>query len=199
MKFISFYTGQYQWDAEQLIKSMVKLGINNYEVDYLDSVGSWESNTQLKASFILEKLKQNDSVIWTDADSRIRQKPSFFSTITTDVGMFFLPKDKSDNFTLPKTSILQNVDEYLQSSTMYFKNNERVISLLESWIKINQKDTQQWDQWTLQVALQQSDVSITRLPPQYVWFDGNNSPIYAGTRPVIEHTQASRRFKDKNR
>jgi hypothetical protein len=199
MKFISFYTGHYQWDAEQLIKSMVKLGINNYDVEYRDQIGNWEANTQMKASFILAKLKENDAVVWTDADSRIRQVPSFFDTITTDVGMFSLPKELSGGFTLPKHSILNNVDSYLQSGTMYFKNNDKVIKLLERWIEINAQDSQQWDQWTLQVALQESDITITQLPPEYVWMDGNNSPLYADTRPVIEHTQASRRFKDKIR
>jgi hypothetical protein len=199
MKFISFYTGHYQWDAEQLIKSMNKLRITNHDVEYRDRIGSWEANTQMKAPFILEKLKQNDAVVWTDADSRVRQIPSFFDTITTDVGMFFLPKELAGEFTLPKHSILQNVDSYLQSGTMYFKNNDKVIKLLERWIELNDQDSQQWDQWTLQVALQESDVTITQLPPEYVWMDGVVASAYHDKSPVIEHTQASRRFKDKIR
>lgn len=199
MKFISFYTGHYQWDAEQLIKSMNKLRITNYDVEYRDRVGSWEANTQIKAPFILEKLKENDSVVWTDADSRLRQIPSFFDTITTDVGMFFLPKELAGGFTLPKHSILQNVDSYLQSGTMYFKNNDKVIKLLERWIELNSQDSQQWDQWTLQVALDESDITITQLPPEYVWMDGVVASAYHNKSPVIEHTQASRRFKDKIR
>jgi hypothetical protein len=78
---------------------------------------------------------------------------------------------------------------------MYFKNNDRVIKLLETWIELNKKDSQQWDQWTLQVALQNSDVTITHLPPEYIWITGMDSIA----RPVIEHTQASRRFKSKIR
>jgi len=199
MKFISFYTGHYQWDAQELIKSMVKLGINNYDVEYRDQIGNWEANTQMKAPFILGKLKENDAVVWTDADSRIRQVPSFFNTITTDVALLFMPKEFASSFILPEHSILQNVDSYLQSGTMYFKNNDKVIKLLERWIELNSQDPRQWDQWTLQVALQESDVTITHLPPQYVYINGDISQLYTGMRPVIEHTQASRRFKSKIR
>jgi hypothetical protein len=195
MKFVSFYTGHYEWDAEQLKKSMTKFGIDTSNIEPREQVGSWEANTQMKAPFILEKLLKNDSVIWTDADSRIRQTPSFFDTITTDVGLFFLPKELAGGWVPPEHSILKNVDSYLQSGTMYFKNNDRVIKLLETWIELNKKDSQQWDQWTLQVALQNSDVTITHLPPEYIWITGMDSIA----RPVIEHTQASRRFKSKIR
>jgi len=190
MKFISFYTGHYEWDAEQLKKSMNKLGIRNYDVEYRDRVGNWEANTQMKAPFILEKLKENDAVVWTDADSRIRQIPTFFDTIDTDIGVFYLTKEQADGFVPPDNSIIKGADRYLQSGTMYFKNNRKVIKLLKRWIELNDKDNQQWDQWTLQVAIDESDVTVTQLPSEYIWMEN----VSVG-RPVIEHTQASRRFK----
>lgn len=198
-KIISFYTGHYEWDAEQLKKSMNKLGIKNYDVEYRDRVGDWEANTQMKAPFILEKLKENDAVVWTDADSRVRQIPSFFDTITTDIGVFYLPKELAGGFVPPDHSIIKDVEYYLQSGTMFFKNNEKVIKLLERWIELNKQDSRQWDQWTLQVAILESDVTVTQLPPEYVWMDGVVSPVYENRGPVIEHTQASRRFRDKIR
>lgn len=192
-KIISFYTGHYQWDAEQLMKSMRKLDIHNFEVEYRDRVGNWEANTQMKAPFILDKLKQNDAVVWTDADSRVRKIPSFFDTITTDIGVLFLQKELAPQFSLPEHACIQNVDYYLQSGTMYFKNNERVVKLLERWIELNNQDPRQWDQWTLQKAILESDVTVTQLPPEYVYMND----IFKTISPVIEHTQASRRFKDK--
>jgi hypothetical protein len=194
MKIISFYTGHYEWDAEQLKKSMNKLGIINYDVEYRDGVGSWESNTQMKCNFILEKLKENDSVVWTDADSRVREIPSFFDTIETDVGFYFLPAECANDFKLPDHSILKSPISYLQSGTMFFRNTKSTINLLHKWNELNSLDNRQWDQWTLQVALAQSDVTITELPESYVWVDGVNSGS-----PVIEHLQASRKFKAKIR
>lgn len=196
MKFISFYTEDYTQDAEFLKKSLENYGIDSSNVEYRERVGLWEANTQMKAEFILEKLRENDAVVWTDADSRILQNPSFFDTITTDVGLFFLPIELSDGFVPPEYSILKNPDSYLQSGTMYFKNNERVIKLLEDWIELNKRDSQQWDQWTLQVILQNSDVTITQLPPEYVW-TWFVAKFYPNREPVIKHTQASERSKNK--
>lgn len=189
MKFISFYTGHYEWDAKQLKKSFDKRGITNYEIEYIDNTGSWVSNTQLKAPFILEKLLQNDSVVWTDADSRIEHIPSLFDSIDTDTAFRFF---KDSSFNLPEHSIIKGVDSYLQSGTMYFKNTPDVINLLKSWIELNEADRTQWDQWTLQHCLSKSNVTVTELPESYVFIDGVSSG-----ECIIRHTQASRRFKDK--
>lgn len=196
---ISFYTGHYQWDAEQLMKSMNKLGINNYQVEYRDRVGSWEANTQMKAPFILEKLKQNKAVVWTDADSRVRQIPTFFDKVDADIAVFYLPKEHAGDFNPPEHSLVRGFDKFLQSGTMYFRNTSRTIKLMERWIELNQEDSRQWDQWTLQVAIDESGIPVENLPPEYVWVESTNVPAYGKRAPVFEHTQASRRFKDKIR
>jgi hypothetical protein len=197
IKFISFYTETYEQDARQLKNSLTKFGIDDSDINYREQVGSWAANTQMKAQFILEKLRENDAVVWTDADSQILQTPSFFDTISTDVGLFFIPQELALGWQPPEYSILQNTDRYLQSGTMYFKNNARVIRLLEAWIALNKKDSRQWDQWTLQLVLQNSDVSITQLPPEYVWAP-YVSKVYSPRDPVIEHGQASLRIKQKS-
>jgi hypothetical protein len=196
MKFVSFYTEHYVRHAKFLKKSLEAIGIDSSGIEYRQSVGPWVANTQIKAEFILEKLKQNDAVVWTDADSRVLKPPVFFDSIDTDVAVFFLPKDLADDFVLPAHSILKNPNKYLQSGTMYFKNNPRVIKLLETWIDINKKDSQQWDQWTLQVALENSDVSITQLPPEYIWAPFI-AKMYSNRIPVIDHLQASGVLKNK--
>lgn len=194
-KFISFYTKKYEHDANLLKNSLQKFGISDSDVDYRESIGLWVANTQMKAKFILEKLRKYDAVIWTDADSIIVDKPDIFDTITTDVAFYFISKDLVSEWNMPNHSILKNADSYLQSGTMYFKNNDKVIKLLESWIELNEKDSNQWDQWTLQAALQNSDVTVTQLPPEYYW-----TPFvaraYPSGKPTIIHTQASDRIKD---
>jgi mannosyltransferase OCH1-like enzyme len=194
-KFISFYTEDYIEESELLKSSLKKYGIDSSNVEHRERKGSWEVNTQMKAEFILEKLKVSDCVVWMDADSYLLQKPSFFEGIITDVGFFFLPAELSKDFILPKHSILKDVDKYLQSGTMYFKNNERVIKLLETWIEINKKDSRQWDQWTLQMALENSDVSITQLPAEYIAADFIDE-IFSITSPVIKHTNSSSRVRN---
>ena len=204
MKFVSYYTDLYAGDAEQLIKSLARQGIQDFKVERRPQLGSWERNTQYKASFILEKLLEGDPVVWTDADSRIRQYPTLFDTMDSDVGFFYLTKDQVPDFELPKNSILSqesiNRDGYLQSGTMFFNYTPKTIELLKMWISINEQDTVQWDQWTLQTAAQQiPGLTISKLPPEYVWIDGVSVEIFGSRKPVIEHLQASRKYKEKLR
>jgi hypothetical protein len=106
-----------------------------------------------------------------------------------------MPKEMDPNFSFPEYSTLKDVDTYLCSGTMYFKNNERVIKLLETWVEINKKDARQWDQWTLQQALQTSDVTITELPAEYILAEFIARVVKRQTKkqikPVIIHTGSS--------
>lgn len=203
MKIISFYTGHYAWDAEQLVKSLNKTGWKDYSVENREPLGNWETNTQYKAPFILEKIKTEDAVVWTDADSRLKQMPTLFEQLDCDVAFNYLPLDKGSSFKLPQHSILTNEiveqEGFLQSGTMMFKNTPKTIALLEKWIELNTADNQQWDQWTLQMAVHMiDDITVAQLPPEYVWTDNSNN-IYGHRNPVFEHLQASRKFKAKIR
>jgi hypothetical protein len=200
MKIISFYTDNYLWDSNELIKTLNQSGVTDYEVEHKPTNGNWVMNTQIKAPFILEKLKQNESIVWTDADSRVRQYPSLFDEIKEDCAFFFMPKKNAGSFSLPPNCILKNdtVERqgYLQSGTMYFKNTPKVIEMLELWCQLNEKDRSQWDQWTLQVALNSTkDISVYVLPPEYVWIDTYSQEQFGNKNPVVYHTQASRRFR----
>lgn len=200
MKVVSYYTDLYAWDAEQLLKSLARSGVDNYAVERRPQLGSWARNTQYKAHFILEKLLEGDSVVWTDADSRIKQYPSLFDTLSCDVAFFFLTKDQAPEFQLPHDSILTpeliERDGYLQSGTMLFNNTPNSIALVEKWISLNEQDHVQWDQWTLQTAIEYiPGLIVEKLPPEYNWIDGISPGIFGSRKPVIEHLQASRKFK----
>ncbi|CAB4168093.1 Nucleotide-diphospho-sugar transferase [uncultured Caudovirales phage] len=199
MKIVSYYTPLYSMVAANLVKSLVKLGNIEYEVEERPQLGSWARNTQYKANFILEKLEQNTSVVWTDADSMLYSYPSLFDTIDCDVAFFFFRDDK---WKLPITSKLSQAvadrDGYLQSGTMYFNNTPKTIELLNKWIKLNEEDNTQWDQHTLQMALGEiKDINICNLPPEYAWIDGVSREYFGDIKPVFEHFQASRIYKKK--
>lgn len=202
MKIVSYYTDLYAWDAEQLMKSLARQGVLNFKVERRPQLGSWERNTQYKAPFILEKLLEGEPVVWTDADSRIRQYPALFDQLTCDAAFFYLTKEQVPEFQLPAGSILSQEsidrDGYLQSGTMFFNYTPKTIELLNKWISINEQDHVQWDQWTLQTAIDQvPGLTIEKLPPEYVWIDGSSVSIFGSKKPVIEHLQASRKYKNK--
>jgi len=131
MKIICFYTGHYAWDAEQLTKSLNKTGWKDFCVENREPRGNWETNTQYKAPFILEKIKNEDSVVWTDADSRMKQYPSLLEELNCDVAFNYMPLEKESFFKLPKHAILTNEiveqEGFLQSGTMYFNNTEKYV------------------------------------------------------------------------
>jgi len=198
MKFVSYYTDLYALEAEELIKTLDHFKLS-YEVDNRPQLGSWERNTQYKAPFILEKLKQNHSVIWTDADSRIRQYPELFETLDCDVAFFFF---YDHTWKLPPQSKLDqsipDMEGYLQSGTMYFKNTPNTIKLVEEWVRLNEEDHTQWDQWNIQRALTHiKHLKIDILPPEYVWIEGVSAEFFPNKKPVIEHHQASRKYKKR--
>lgn len=202
MKIISYYTDLYAWDAEQLLKSLARCGVSDYKVERRPQLGSWERNTQYKAPFILEKLLEGDPVVWTDADSRIKQYPVLFDSLTCDVAFFYIKKYQVPEFAVPSNSILaqESIDRdgYLQSGTMFFNYTPKAIELLNKWISFNEQDHVQWDQWTLQSAVDQiPGLQVGRLPPQYCWIDGISVDVFGSMKPVIEHLQASRKYKSK--
>lgn len=174
MKFISYYTPNYQKQADRLRESLNGLGLP-YTIEAIDNLGSWDKNTHYKPEFILKHLIGTDAVIWTDADSIIRENPILFDSLDCDIA-FHRFKDKE-----------------LLSGTVYFKNTVATISLLLSWIEINRENPEIFDQKNLDTAIKlTSDLNISELPPEYCFIFDLSRDYYGGRKPVIEHFQASR-------
>jgi hypothetical protein len=179
MKIISYYTALYQFEAEKLIRSLKKIPSLEYEVELKDDSGSWEKNCQYKAIFIKEKLLQNDSVIWTDADSTVNQYPILFEDIDHDAAFCWFG------------------DELL-SGTMYFRNRPKTFELLDTWIDLNSHNME-WDQRNLDTALSVTHgIDVYPLPPQYCFITDLSRERYGNLSPVFEHFQASRQYKRRN-
>lgn len=202
MKIISYYTALYQFEAANLIKSLNKFPQVEYMVEERPQIGSWEANTQYKSVFILEKLRNEEAVVWTDADSAMVEYPKLFEELDCDAAFWFIEQKDTMGFKLPQHSILKQeiVDKQglLQSGTMYFKNTPNTIKLLETWIEINSRDSTQWDQWTLQMALQEVDnINVGKLGPEFFWVDGVYNESFPGRNPIFKHYQASRKYKSR--
>lgn len=175
MKFISYYTPNYEQQANRLKESLDKIGLP-YTIEAIDNLGSWDANTHYKPQFILKHLIGTDAVIWTDADSVIRENPILFDSLDCDIA-FHRFKDKE-----------------LLSGTVYFKNTVATISILLSWIEINRENPEIFDQKNLDTAIQlTSDLTISELPPEYCFIFDLSREYYGGRKPVIEHFQASRK------
>jgi hypothetical protein len=179
MHIVSYYTALYQFEAENLEKSLTKFLPNlSFSIEERPDSGNWEINTHYKAIFIKEKLTQ--PIVWADADSEIKQYPKLFDEIDCDIAAHWFK------------------DEELISATMYFNNTPNAHKLLENWIRLNKMFPKNWDQVNLQNALNgMNDIKVVRLPPEYNWIDGLSAEYYGNIKPVIEQHQASRKYKTR--
>ena len=114
-------------------------------------------------------------MIWTDADSVVRENPILFDSLDCDIAFHRFKGNE------------------LLSGTVYFKNTVATVSLLLSWIEINRENPEIFDQKNLDTAIKlTSDLSIVDLPPEYCFIFDLSRDYYGGRKPVIEHFQASR-------
>lgn len=174
MKFISYYTPNYKEQADRLRNSLNELRLP-YCIEEIPNLGSWDKNTHHKPEFILKHLISSDAVVWTDADSVIRENPILFNDLDADVA-FHRFKGKE-----------------LLSGTVYFRNTYATIQLLMKWIAINLEKPEIFDQKNLDEAISYiENLKIYTLPPEYVWIFDLSKDYYGGSKPIIEHFQASR-------
>jgi hypothetical protein len=178
MKIVSYYTTLYQFEAANLRQSLKKFPDIHYDIDERSESGSWELNTHYKAVYIKEKLIE--PVIWTDADSVLKQYPTLIETIDCDFAAHWF-KDKE-----------------LISATMYWNNTPKAHELIDKWIELNNLNPKLWDQVNLQTALNEiEDIKVIKLPPEYNFIFDLSREYYGNLNPVFEHYQASRKYKNR--
>jgi len=182
-QIVSYYTKNTPYENEyKLFKStLINQKIDNYKIYAKDSLGSWENNTQIKASIILDAMKEFDKpILWIDIDARIRGGLNYFNELSCDVCCYYL-----------KTN--WNHHELL-SGTIYFGNTKKAKTILEKWIKLNNKNSE-WDQRNLQSVIDNTKCNKTILPSDYIVVDKMGRFQRDINKIVIYHTQASRRNK----
>ena len=184
-RIVSYYTRNtsYELEAKKLMESLEKLGLP-YEVEVIDTLGSWQKNTHYKAIFIRRMMEKHDEdVVFLDADCVVRRYPKLFDEINAyeyvaDIAVHYFQ------------------GKQLASGTLYFANCPFVQALVDSWIEENKKNPNGFDQKNLQNVLERGwkNLTVFHLPPEYCKiFD-----LMADVKdPVIEHFQASRRLKEE--
>jgi hypothetical protein len=174
MKFISYYTPNYKEQADRLRSSLNELQLP-YCIEEIPNLGSWDKNTHHKPEFILKHLISSDALVWTDADSVIRENPILFYDLDCDIAFHRFKGQE------------------LLSGTVYFKNTVSTIRLLLKWMEINLNNPEVFDQKNLDEAIKSVDIlKIYDLPPEYCFIFDLSRDYYDARKPVIEHFQASR-------
>jgi len=189
---VGYYTVNtpYEEEAQNLLRSLNKLGIN-HDILGVNTLGNWQANTRFKASFMLDMLIKwpNHRLLYVDCDAVVHSLPTLFQNYKCDIAV------RWQDFKWRKNECL--------SGTIYMENNERTRRICELWKDINVKEGNQssrMEQWNLDSVIQKmkaEDPAFTykNLPPEYTFIFDSMKALYPTTVPVIEHFQASRRFK----
>ena len=172
--FVSFFAGPgYDREAAELVKTLDRFGLQ-YEVRELPDAGGWEANCGRKPEYLLQMMDAypGESLVWVDADARIRREPTLFDSLDCDLAAHW--KDGTE----------------LLSGTLYVGPSAR--PLLESWRDGCRANPGEWDQKVLQQIVEGArSYRISTLPAEYTAiFDAEMCES-----PVIEHMQASRRLR----
>jgi hypothetical protein len=189
---VGYYTVNtpYEQEANNLLESLNKLGIN-HDISGVKTLGNWQANTRFKAGFMLDMLIKHPSyrLLYVDVDAVVHKPLDLFKNYSCDIAV------RWQDFRWRKNECL--------SGTIYMENNERTKRICELWRDINVKEGNQsnrMEQWNLDTVINQmkeEDPNFTykNLPPEYTMIFDSMRGMYPNISPVIEHFQASRRFK----
>ena len=176
---VAFYTldSPYEVEIGELRRTCKEHGLELLTKGY-EVRGTWVQNAGIKPEFLLSVLEEYKcDILYVDADARIRQKPDF-SFVDGDIAVHY------------------RRGKELLSGTIFLRYTECTLLALREWVCMQQKTPGEWDQRVFQSVLAaltgKGMVKVTNLPPQYTQiFDR----MAHNGEPVIEHMQASRRYK----
>ena len=188
---VGYYTVNtpYEKEAQNLLGSLNGLSVS-HDIIGVETLGNWQANTRFKAGFMLDMLNKhpNHRLLYVDVDAVVHSSPDLFKNYKCDIAV------RWQDFRWRKNECL--------SGTIYMENNERTRRICELWRDINVNEgnhSNRMEQWNLDTVINKmkADPNFTykNLPPEYTMIFDSMRGMYPNVIPVIEHFQASRRFK----
>ncbi len=191
---VSFYTENtyYQWEAHDLIASCEKWGLEHHVVG-LPSRGSWEMNCAFKPFFLHETLQtMKRPLFWVDVDAVFLRQPSYLPIFTADIAVRM------------NTELDPTHDSYLLSGSLFVNYSQGAEKVIRLWaqeclrvLSDKERTEEFWDQIALRDTLlcKPEGVVLGALPASYTKVEGRPFDEEHILDGVIQHSQASRRYK----
>lgn len=187
--FFGYYTRNtpYEGEYRSLQLYLRQFGLQ-YEYVGVDSRGSWQANTQMKAEIVTQMLLKHKGrrLVYVDVDSIILSKPDLFWNLQPEVTV---------------AAVMYRGQELL-SGVVYFRANDDALRLVECWKDLNRQHPDllpdgrpAWDQRTLNMAIHHTGVRFEELPIQYNFISDLAAKWYPGVTPVILATRGAAKFK----
>lgn len=186
---VSHYTKGtgYEQEVQKLISSLKSLGLS-YAITAIQTQGSWRANSNWCAINVQRALSNNPNhcVLRVDADAIFHERPMILEAYaygtTCDVAAHV------HDFPWRKNELL--------GGTLYFDNNPRVHALVNQWVELachsHRKGERNGDLLQELLMTNSKVIRFRELPPQYCKIFDKMQEV---EDPVIEHFQASRRFR----
>lgn len=186
-RFVAFYTkgSGYEAEARGLVESLRRFSLP-HSITAFESRGSWARNTQIKPEFLCAELQAGGPLVYLDVDARVLRRPTLFQTLdpaACDIAVHYRPDTRFRK------------SRELLSGTIYLSGSDACRQIVDCWAEASEARPGEMDQRTLQQLIDDQVVPglrVRELPATYTKiFD-----IMRDVGPaVIEHYQASRRFR----
>jgi len=191
---VGYYTidTPYEAEAKKTIASCEKFKLN-YDIIGIKNLGNWQANTRYKAQFMIDMLNKHKDkrLLYVDVDAMFHESPELFKNYSCDVAV------RWQDFRWRQNECL--------SGTIYLENNPKTMELCKMWLNTNIQqgsNVKSFEQWNLGAAIENMrkfGLNDKILPPEYCQFDLIEKiyPHLKKGKGVIQHYQASRKFKNK--
>lgn len=196
VQVVAFATmGPYLAEAKKLLDSADEFGIKvdistlPQPVSYLAEWSDWSDVVSYKPRFILKMLdkhKDRDGILYTDADSKFARYAEFSVFEKAHIGFHTFKRSKA------------HPTEFL-TGTMYFAVTPTVRKFVEDWASITptyrKKFTPEQDSLKECMKRWGGAISYVDPGPEWCWIHDDFPNIYGQRTPVVVHFQASRRMR----
>jgi hypothetical protein len=183
---VSHYTSNtgYETEVDRLKQSLFRWKLD-HRIQSIQSLGSWRANSNYCAKLVLESLHDfpTRDILRVDADAVFQRYPTIFTEDSFDADVAAVVH------TWPRHGRV----EFL-GGTMYFRNCKQVRTLVEIWVQwACEFRAKERNGDLLQELLKiNNHIKFVPLPLTYCKIFDLMKEV---KNPVIEHFQASRRFK----
>ncbi len=189
---ISYYTSDYKDDAARLRASLDALSIP-HRITRIATRGSWQANIAYKPAFIAKaRYELRGPLVWIDADAIVRSYPHEF------VDLADVKKISPNPFDL---AVHYRRGQELLSGTIWINDTHAVQALLSCWNWKQIDSPGVWDQKTLAEVITEvgPEIRVYDLPAAYTFIFDLMKTESPDVEPVIEHFQASRKTRRRER
>lgn len=187
---IAYHTDdRYAAEAEKLRASLIRHGLK-HRIDRVEDLGSWAANTSAKPTFVRRMLYAHPGpVLYLDADAVVQRDPVMLRDLRPenfDLAVHY----RQRAWPAPRVELL--------SGTVWFGNTPACRALVRRWELACHGAPDTWDQKHLQnIVADMPELRVMNLPPEYCCIFDSMRQQHPGIDPIVEHFQASRRFKER--